>query len=427
MFLTDIKIRNAKSSGKTTKLNDGDGLYLIIRPNGSKHWQLRYRHLEKEKTLSLGKYPVVGLSDARNRRIDALRLLEAGTDPSLNRKQERKMAIYRDRNSFGAVAAEWLERNVDVWTPRHVDRISRRLKIHVLTDLGRMPVGDITPLELLAVIQKVEISGAGYTAHRTLQLCGNIFDFAIITGRAQHNIALGLTKALKPVKGSHHPTLSVRELPDFLKALNDLNTTRQNHLAFRILLQTALRTGELRHSQWRDIDWENREWRVRPEVMKMRVEHIVPLSSQVLSHLRELQCLTGGGAWLFPNQQGAVHPVMSENTINHMIQRMGYKGRIVGHGFRSLFSTVANEQGFNRDAIERQLAHSERNQVRAAYNRAEYLDERRVLMQWWADFLGGKEPDLRVSGNAVPLATEELPRKYLNEPKVITFKAITRF
>jgi len=157
-------------------------------------------------------------------------------------------------------------------------------------------------------------------------------------------------------------------------------------LAFRILLQTALRTGELRHSQWREIDWENQEWRVRPEVMKMRVEDIVPLSSQVLSHLRELQSLTGDGAWIFPNREGAVHPVMSESTINYMIQRMGYKWRIVGHGFRSLFSTVANEEGFNRDAIERQLAHSEGTQVRAAYHRAEYPDERRVLMQWWAAF-----------------------------------------
>lgn len=387
MILTDAKIRATKPNGKTFRLGDGEGLFLVVRPNGNKHWQLRYRFLDKEKTLSLGKYPRVNLAEARDKKIDSLRLIDSGKDPSANRKQEKALAIFRDRNSFGAVTEEWLERNRSVWSEKHSKKVKCRLDNHIIPKLGSRPIAEIAPLEMLSVVQEIETKGATFSAHRCLQMCGAIFNFAIITGRVQHNVTIGLNKALRPHREKHHPTLRVQELPEFLKALEELHTTEQNKLAFKLLLLTAVRTGEMRHSKWIDVDIEAKEWRIPAEITKMRTEHIVPLSRQSISILEKLHRITGHQEWLFPNQQRQKHPVMSENTINHMIDRMGYKGRIVGHGFRSLFSTVLNENGFNRDAIERQLAHMERNSVRAAYNRAEYMPERRELMQWWGDFV----------------------------------------
>jgi integrase len=391
MLLSDAKIRNAIPRKKITKLGDGEGLFLLVRPSGAKHWQFRYRFAEKEKTVSFGKYPQVSLADARTRRLEAQRLVASGKDPSTSRKEEKLLAVFRDRSSFGAIAKEWLVRNESFWSARHLDRVRRRLENHLFPKLARRPIDEIKPLELLIVIQEVEKTGAVYSAKRCLQLCGAIFNFAIVTGRATQNITVGLGSALRPYRETNYPTLSSRELPGFLAALENLNTTEQNKIAFRILLLSALRTGELRHGKWTDLDLEKREWRIPAENTKMRTEHLVPLSTQVIILFERLKSLTGHSEWLFPNQQGRAHPVMSENTINHMIARMGYRGRIVGHGFRSLFSTILNENGFNRDAIERQLAHQERNRVRAAYNRAEYLNERKTLMQWWADFIDSQD------------------------------------
>ncbi|MEM6823382.1 MAG: integrase arm-type DNA-binding domain-containing protein [Verrucomicrobiota bacterium] len=393
MPLTDAKVRNSISPKGTTKIADGEGLYLLVRSNGSKHWQFRYRFANKEKSVTFGKYPQVSLADARNKRLEAQRLLAGGKDPSAARKEEKLLAVFRDKNSFGSVAKEWLERNSGIWSERHLNRVTRRLENHLFPKLGRRPIHEILPIELLIVIQEVEKTGAVYSAKRCLQLCGAIFNHAIITGRVTHNITLGLSGALRPYRETNHPTISARELPEFLSALSCLRTTEQNKLAFHLLLFSALRTGELRRSRWVDIDFERREWVIPAENTKMRSEHLVPMSDQLATLLGELQKLSGSSEWLFPNQQRGAHEVMSENTINHMIHRMGYKGRIVGHGFRSLFSTVLNENGANRDAIERQLAHMERNKVRAAYNRAEYLDERRSLMQWWGDFLEERMPD----------------------------------
>lgn len=387
MILTDAKIKGTKAHKETFRLKDGEGLHLIIRPNGSKHWQLRYRFLNKEKTLSLGKYPRVSLAEARSRKVDAMRLLDSDIEPSARRREEKAQAIFRDRNSFGSVSEDWFERNKDSWTPRHAKNTRSRLDLHIQPKLKNRPVEEIRPLELLDVLQSVERSGAVYMAHRCLQICNSIFNFAIITGRAQHNIAIGLNSALKHHKEKHHPTLRATEIPGFLDALEALESCEQNKLAFKLLLLTALRTGEMRFSKWCDIDIRAKEWRIPAENTKMRTEHMVPLPRQGLSLLDQLRELTGHQKWLFPTICGYRHEVMSENTINDMIKRMDYKGRIVGHGFRSLFSTVLNENGFNRDAIERQLAHMERNAIRAAYNRAEYMKERQILMQWWANFL----------------------------------------
>ncbi len=387
MLLSDAKIRAAKPSSKPFSLSDGDGLHLVIRPTGKKCWQLRYRFADREKTLSLGKYPLISLPSARDQKIDAKRLLHEGLDPSAKRRQDKQLAVFRDRNSFLAIAEEWHERNKDHWTKGHADDVWNRLTNHLIPTLGKRPITEIEPLELLSAIQRIEQRGATHMSHRVLQIAGSILNFAIITGRAKHNIVIGLSKALKPHREKHFPTLNPSELPDFYSALNRVRAAKQNKIALQLLMLTALRTGELRFAKWEHINLRSRIWLIPAENTKMRTEHAVPLSFQASQQLSQLREITGHSEWLFPNQQGRVHPVMSENTINDLIHRMGYKGRVVGHGFRSLFSTVLNERGFNRDAIERQLAHMERNSVRAAYNRANYLKERGFLMQWWADFL----------------------------------------
>ena len=390
MLLSDAKIRKEGGGNKSAKLNDGDGLYLLIHNNGSKYWQFRYTFGDKAKVLSIGKYPTVSLAEARERKVDAQRLLRDFIDPSAHKQQQKKIVAYQQRNTFYAVAEEWLDRNRGIWTPRHADRTWRRLENHVFPELGKRPVAEIKPIDLLWVMQKVESTGVTDTCGRVLRICSSIFRYAVVTGRVEHNPALNLKGALKPYRETHFPSLRAREIPDFLGALDRLKTSEQNRIAFRMLLMTAVRSGELRFGKWVDIDLEAREWRIPAEAMKMREEHIVPLSNQVLSLLERLKAITGHQEWLFPSQQGRVHAVMSENTINDLIERMGYKGRVVGHGFRSMFSTILNEHGFNRDAIERQLAHAERNGVRAAYNRAQYLPERRTMMQWWGDSIGAR-------------------------------------
>lgn len=392
MKLGDSKIRNAKPDRKEYKISDGEGLQLVVKPNGSKLWQFRYRFAEKERTLSLGKYPKVTLKNARKQRSAAQELLSQRIDPVTRRREEKIQGVYRDRNSFRAVAEGWRERNRSKWTERHDKKTWGRLEKHVFPYIGSRPISGLALMDVLSVLQRIESKGTAEKpmiemAHRVRGLCSAIFRFGIIVGACESDPAERLGGALKPYRPKHFASLPERELPAFLRSLENLNTAEQNKLAMRMLIHTAVRTGELRHARWEDIGVEG--WKIPAEFTKMRREHIVPLSRQVRRMLEELHELTGHGKWLFPNQQGRRHPIMSENTINSLIVRMGFQGKAVGHGFRSTFSTVLNERGFNRDAIERQLAHVEQNEVRAAYNRAEYLEERRMMMQWWSDRIEG--------------------------------------
>ena len=406
MKLTDSKIRNASAKDRAYKMSDGDGLQLLVRPNGKKLWQIRYRFAERERTLSVGAYPSVLLCEAREARTEAQKLLRQNIDPVSRKREERIAAIYNDRNSFRAVAEEWRERNRENWTEKYDMKTWGRLENHVLPYIGRRPVSAIKPLELLTVFHRIEKAGMTEMSNRVFRLCASIFRFAVITGRIEVSPARDLGGALKPHRNQHFVALPVKDLSGFLRNLEATSTSPQNKIAMKLLIHTAVRTGELRHARWQDIG-EN-EWRIPAQFTKMRSDHIVPLSAQVRELLCELREVSGSGEWLFPNQQGRVNPVMSENTINHLIHRMGYKGKAVGHGFRSLFSTVLNEKGFNRDAIERQLAHMERNSVRAAYNRAEYLDERRLLMQWWSDLIDSQKNHATIDSdfNTVDRKTE---------------------
>ncbi len=386
MPLTDVSIRNAKPKEKTYKLTDGGGLSLWVQPSGGKWWRYRYRFAGKEKMLSLGIYPDVGLADARERLAKARKILAAGNDPSEEKKEVKRQLAIQSANSFEAVAREWLENRKEKWTPKHAKQVLMRLEKDVFPKIGHRPIAEVTASELLAVGRAIEARGASELAHRALQYCGQVFTYAIITDRAERNPAADLRGALKPVKKKHHAYLKAHELPEFLSTLEDYDGHPQTRLAMKLLLLTFVRTAELRGALWTEVDFDKAEWRIPGERMKMRDPHIVPLSRQALEVLRELQPLTGHWQYIFPNQHKPSNH-MSENTLLYALYRMGYHSRATGHGFRATASTILNEQGFRNDVIERQLAHAERNQVRASYNHAQYLKERREMMQWWGDYI----------------------------------------
>lgn len=387
MLLTDFRIKRIEPKKKAFRVSDGDGLYLQVTPTGKKTWQFRYRFAGKERMISGGSYPRVGLREARELRHRSRQLLDQNIDPCSEKQRLKLEAKFRDENSFERVAVEWFNSRKAEWTPRHARKIWHRLEQYIFPDLGKRAIAEIKPLEVLRVIQKIEARDATELSHCQLSVCSRIFRYAVVTGRLHYNPASDLGSALRRHRVRHHPALRPRELGDFLRAFRSFECHEVHKIAFELLLLTALRTGELRFSKWVDIDFERWEWVLPPEITKMKDEHIVPLSDQVVKLLRRLKDLTGYQEWLFPNQDRRKHPVISENFANNIIRKMGYRGKVVGHGFRSMFSTVLNEAGFNRDAIERQLAHKERNKVRAAYNRAEYWEVRGPMMQWWANFL----------------------------------------
>jgi integrase len=358
-----------------------------VTPGGSRYWRYKYRFHGKEKLLALGVYPAVSLLEAREKRLAAYKLLQDGIDPAAQKQDDKRQAAFKAENSFESVAEEWYRTNRNKWTDEHAERLWRRLMLHALPYIGKKPIGDIKALELLEVIRRIEKHDKTETSHRLLQTCNAIFRYAVLIGRIEYNPANDLKGVLKPHKTENYPALKPRELPEFLSKLAVTETTALNKLAIRMLLLTFVRQGELRQSKWEDFDFAAKEWHIPAEIMKMRERHIVPLARQTLALLAELKPISGQGEYLFPSQQRRRHPIMSENTINKVLCKMGYQGRLVGHGFRSIASTILNEQGFRPDLIEKQLAHAERNKVRAAYNRAEYLAERHKMMQDWADYL----------------------------------------
>lgn len=388
MALTDKAIRTAKPSSKPVRLFDGGGLYLEIAPSGGKWWRLKYRFAGKENRLSLGVYPEVALKQARDGRDEARRLLANGIDPSQQRKARKVAITDRAANSFEAVAREWFASFSKAWVKSHSDKIIRRLEHNVFPWMGGRPVAEITARELLSVLRKVEGRGAIETAHRTKQSCSQVFRYAVATGRADRDPTVDLRGALAPAKEQHHASIrDPQAIGALLRAIEGYDGSPVTKCALQLAPLTFVRPGELRRAEWPEFDFDKAEWRIPGARMKMREQHIVPLSPQAVAVLKELHLLTGRGRYVFPGARTNGRP-MSENTVNAALRRLGYaKDEMTGHGFRSMASTLLNEQGWNRDAIERQLAHAERDEVRAAYNFAEHLPERRRMMRAWADYL----------------------------------------
>ncbi|MFA7280161.1 MAG: integrase arm-type DNA-binding domain-containing protein [Sterolibacterium sp.] len=387
-LLKDADCRNATSAGKAIKkFSDGGGLQLWVHENGSKYWRLRYWLAGKEKSLSLGVYPEVTLKAARKKRQDERQRLESGLDPSAERKAWKTQKRLAAENSFESVAREWYEKQLHTWAKHHADDVLRRLERNLFPDLGMRPIAEIEAPELLASLAKVEKRGAYDLAHRILQVSGQVFRYGVATGRCKHDLSADLRGALTPHKAKHQPAVRPEHLPQLLRAVDTYEEfgDRLTKLALQLLSITFVRTSELIGAEWKEFDLDGALWVIPAERMKMKSEHIVPLSKQALVMLAELKPLAGVSRYVFPGRN-ADKPI-SNNTMLFALYRLGYKGKMTGHGFRAVASTILNEQGYNSDVIERQLAHCERNEVRGAYNRAEYLPQRMKLMQEWADYL----------------------------------------
>ena len=399
-MLTERAIRNFKPQSKTKRLSDSGGLYLEISPSGSKWWRLKYRYDGKEKRLALGVFPRVTLKEARAGRDDARRMLDKGNDPGEARKAAKAARTELNADSFEVVAQDWLKKFSPNWVESSASKILSRMERDIFPWLGNRPIRQITPPELLTVVRRIEARGALETAHRALQNCGQVFRYAVATGRAERNPVADLRGALPPTKEKHHASITEpKAIGALLRAIDGYQGNNVTRYALKLAPLVFVRPGELRRAEWVEVDLEKAEWRLPAEKMKARIPHVVPLSRQALAVLRELQPLTGRGKHLFPSLRGRER-AMSENTVNAALRRMGYsKGDMTGHGFRSMASTILNEQGWNRDAIERQLAHGERDPVRAAYNYAEHLPERRKMMQSWASYLDG----LRIGAEIINL------------------------
>lgn len=386
MPLSDAAVRSAKPRERAYKLADGQGMYLEVMPTGAKYWRLKYRIDGKEKRAALGVYPTVSLLAARKARDSIKDTLRAGLDPSHEKRREKIVAGLSRANSFEAVAREWHEGKKDSWADGYAANVMKLFEQDVFPSLGARPIKEILAPELLAVMRKIESRGALEMAKKALQTSGRVFRFAVVTGRAERDPSTDLRGALKTRKVKHMARIGETELPELLKKIATYDGEPQTRLALQFMALTFVRTGELRFAEWTEISEERAEWRIPAEKMKMEGPHIVPLSTQALAVLRQLKDMNGQWDWVFPQQTNSKKPI-SENTILFALYRMGYHSRMTGHGFRGLASTILNENGLNRDWIELQLAHSERDDVRAAYNHAQYLPERRKMMQWWGDYL----------------------------------------
>jgi integrase len=385
-MLTDKQIRDAKPDKKPYKLADGAGMYLLIRPDDSRYWRLKYRVAGREKLLALGAYPSVTLKEARKRRDDAKSALRDGRDPGAEKQAKKRAAKIAGANTFEAVAREWHGKARNTWDSKHADRVWASLENDLLPDLGARPVVAIDAPELLAVLRKIESRGAHETRMRAQQRAGAVFRYAVATGRAERDPSTDLRGAFTAPRVTHHAAVSQKELPDMLNKIDGYDGEPITKLALKLLMLTFVRTGELRGAEWSEIDTDAAEWRIPAERMKMREPHVVPLSKQALAVVEQLRALSGSGRYVFPHRTRAER-TMSENTVLYAFYRLGYESRMTGHGVRAVASTILNETGFPPYVIERQLAHVERNKTRAAYNRSAYLPERRQMMQQWADML----------------------------------------
>ena len=422
MPLTDVTIRRAQPSSKSRKIFDGRGMYLEVTPRGGKYWRLKYRFGGKEKRLSLGVYPDVSLKEARQRCGDARRLLSQEIDPSEHRQALKAARQQQVSNSFEAVAREWFSKLAPNWADSHSSRIISQLERDVFPWIGGRPVATVSPSQLLSVARRIEQRGALETAHRALRNCGQVFRYAVATGRATHDPSAILRGALPPVKGGHFAALTdPKTIGPLLRALDGYEGSLIVRCALRLAPLVFVRPGELRRAEWKDIDLDAAEWRFT--VAKTDTQHLVPLSCQAVETLRELYPLTGHGRYVFPSGRTPKGDrPMSENAVLAALRRMGIgKEEMSGHGFRAMARTLLDEVlGFRPDYIEHQLAHVVRDPLGRAYNRTAHLPQRREMMQTWADYLdelkANEESDPNPDVLPMPAANSESDRPRFSEP-----------
>jgi integrase len=401
-MLTDTAIRKAKPAAAAQKLTDGGGMYLLLKPDGSRYWRMDYRFSGKRKTLALGVYPTVTLADARQRREDAKRRLSNGIDPSAERKEAKQAQVAASRASgatFAAVARDWMARQEVAEVTASKNRWI--LETFLFPEIGSLPLTDISSRVLLDALRKVEATGKLETAKRVKVKAGQVFRYAVLEGIVDADPTSALRGALKSPKEKHHAAVTdPQRIGELLRSIDGFSGQFVTLKALQLAPLVFVRPGELRSAEWSEFDLEARIWRIPAERMKMKSAHLVPLSAQAVTVLQELLAFSGHGRYVFPGLRTASRP-MSENTVNAALRRLGYSGEeMTGHGFRSMAATRLNEMGWRSDAIERQLAHAETNKVREAYTHAaQYLEERTRMMQAWADYLDG----LRSGAKIVPI------------------------
>jgi integrase len=391
--LTDKGIRAAQPHEKPYKLYDADGLFLLVNPNGSKYWRYKYRFRGKEKQMSLGVFDPnrphisTSLADARSELAKKRKILDSGKDPSQERKRADREKLLAAGNTFEVVAKDWWTQQQGLWTENHANRVWDSIKNEVLPHIGDIAITEIEAPGILAVVRRVESRGALDVARRVLQRCNSVFKFAVQTGRAKYNPVGDLSGVLQTRKVQHRASVSRDDLPELLRGIDGCEGDPVTRHALQLLMLTFVRPGELRGARWEEFDLQAAQWSIPAERIKMKTEHLAPLSRQALELVEELAPLTDRFEILFPGNRSRHKPI-SENTMTYALYRIGFKSRATPHGMRATASSILNEQGFNHDAIERQLSHLERNKVRGAYtHHAEYPDERRRIMQWWADYL----------------------------------------
>ena len=397
MKLSEQKCKNASREKNGPKIWDGGGLYLELHKNGSKYWRMKYRFLEKEKRLALGVYPTIKLKEARDKRDEAKRLLAEGIDPSKARQKQKREIELENRNTFEVIAREWHEHNKPEWKAEHAATILKRLEKDVFPSIGKVPIREITHPMLLDMAQTIRQRGANELAKRVIQMSMHIFQYAIITGRADQNIAQDLKGFIKPPKKGHYAALEAKDLPEFLSVLhsNEARLHLQTKLAVEFLMLTFVRTSEMIKAEWSEFDFEEKQWLIPAKRMKMKKDHLVPLSKQSIDILKQLQNLHSHPQYVFPSRHNRNNH-MSNNTILMALRRMGYQGKMTGHGFRALaMSTIMEKLGERHEVVDVQLAHAKRGDVAKAYDRAKFIEQRTVMMQQWADYLdqvasGGK-------------------------------------
>ncbi|OVZ87307.1 integrase [Yersinia frederiksenii] len=390
MKLNARQVETAKPKDKAYKLADGGGLYLLVNTNGSRYWRLKYRFVGKEKLLAVGVYPDVSLAVARVKRDEAKKIVAGGGDPSQNKQQEKLARQGEATNTFEAITREWYQRRYDRWSESYRLEMMSTFERDVFPYIGYRPIKEIKPLELMVVLSKLEKRGATEKMRKVRQRCGEVWKYAIITGRAEYNPAPDLASAFAPHKREHYPHLTINEIPEFLSSLASYSGSMLVKLAMRLLILTGTRPGELRQAEWAEFDFDNALWEIPAVRMKMRRPHMVPLPDQAITILKQIQPISGRYQFVFPGRIQHSKPI-SEMTLNVLIRRIGYGGRATGHGFRHTMSTILHEQGFNTAWIETQLAHVDKNSIRGTYNHAQYLDGRREMLQWYADYMDSLE------------------------------------
>lgn len=394
--LTDTVIRSVKPGEKASKLFDGGGLFLLVKPNGARLWRMKYRVDGREKLISFGQYPDVPLKTARERRDEARRLIAAKVDPSAKRRAEQAARS----DTFEAIAREYLDMKAKSLSTRTYERKLGRFEAFAFPYIGKLPITSIAAPQLLAALRRIEERGKHETAHRVRSECGEVFRYAVATGRAERDPTGDLRGALAPVVVRNHPAITEPlKIGQLMRSIDGYRGHPGTECALKLLPLVFVRPSELRCAEWQEFDLDQADWRIPASRMKMREQHIVPLARQAVALLRDLQPLTGTSRYLFPSLRTSDRPI-SNNTLNAALRRLGYTGdEMVSHGFRSMASTCLNEQGWHPDLIELQLAHAERNKVRAVYNRATRLADRRKMMQAWADYLD----TLRTGAEIIPI------------------------